>query len=273
MAITIREQQQFMSNGSGVQAAWTLGAGTTIGDLAVVIHGDDYYTAAALTSPGGTAVSSWGTAKYTFDGGSNLGHVKVWAAPVTTGGTSTVTTTSTNSDNERVAAVFILYDTGNTVTFDAALGQAVASGLSADAPSVTPATAADLLLCLWMIGGGGGTSTTYTVPGTMTPYAGLDQAGQGSARFAYQLLASGAATGVRTATLTPAQVNTTVSVLLQTSSSAGIPAGLAHGAGAALGAWTIPRILNAGPAYASSATDLGGGSGSWAGTAYATGGP
>ena len=199
----------------------------------------------------------------------------MWTGPVTTGGASTVTTTSTNTDQERFAAVWILYDTGNTVSYDTALGAAVASGLSADAPSVTPAAGNDLLLCLWMIGGGGGGTTTYTAPGTMTGYTQLDMSGSGSALFAYQLLSSSSATGVRTATLTPAETNTTLSVLLKTSAAGGgnIPAGLATAQGIAPSSGTAPHSVIAGPAYAALAADLGGGSGSWSTPQYAEGGP
>lgn|SRR5512135_356451 len=221
MAITVRSTQQLISN--SVQAAWTLGGTTAVGDLAVLIHGNDYYTAANLTSPGGTAVASWAL-NYTFDGGSWAGHVKVWTGLVTTGGASTVTTTSTSTDEERAMGVFILYDSGGgTVSYDTALAQAVASATSSDAPSVTPTNADDLLICLWMIGGGGGQDTTYTPPGTMTAYTNLNIGGGGSARFASQLLSSGAATGTRTATLSPAQPTTTASALLKTSAT---PSGL-----------------------------------------------
>lgn len=218
MTITIREQQQFQSNTSGTQAAFTLGAGTTAGDIAVAIHADDYYTAAALTSPGGTAVSSWGTVKYTYDGGTNGSHAKVWVAAVTTGGASTITSTSTHTDEERCFGAWILYDTGNTVSFDNALGTQVAASTAPTAPSVTPAVGHtnDLLLCMWGYPGGGGNDDTYSAFGAMTPYANLNHVGWGSWCFAYQFLASSAATGGRTCTSATNQAHTTLSVLIQT---------------------------------------------------------
>jgi hypothetical protein len=192
VTITIREEQDAGNNTS--QITFTLGAGTLTTDTLVLFHSDNFYTAADLLTPTGTAASTW-TLRLTRDNGTNEHHIKVWTAPVTTGGASTVVTNSTNVDNERYAAVFVLQ---SSPEFDTAAGAGDTSGSpNYVAPSVTPTAGKtdDLLLCGWATG-----LTTFSMPGGMTAYTERDVGGAASYIVASEQLVSDAATGTRTAT-------------------------------------------------------------------------
>lgn len=223
MAVTIREQQD-AGSGAGV-VTLTLGSGTAVGDLLVVVAANDWYNTAHLTAPTGTAASTW-TLQHTLDGGTNDDHAKVWTAPVTTAGARTVVegTTSPN-DEERYIGVWVLDGSAGTPAFDtAASTDADTAGTSWVAPSVTGPSgqADDLLICLWGANGASAGSVNITPPAGMTSRTERDVSGFTTYHAADQQLASSAATGTRTATSSASKTWFAVSVLIK---AAAAPAG------------------------------------------------
>lgn len=209
MALAIREQQQ--STAAYTDFVFTLGAGTQVGDLVVVIAANDFYTAAQLTTPTGTAVSSW-TLQHTMDGGTNDNHAKVWTGPVTTGGAQTVDTNWASTDEERFVAVFVI--SGGATYADAASADTDTTSTNFVAPSVTPAAGStdSILLCLW--GYATGDVINFTVPGSMTAYTEVDFTSFVTFRAASEVYTSSSATGTRTATGSAARDGFGVSVIV-----------------------------------------------------------
>lgn len=214
MAPTIGSEQSAISNTADI--VLTLAAGTTVGDLAVLICINDFYAATNLQTPTGTAVAAW-TLRHTMDLGTDLAHAKVWTGAVTTGGASTIDTNWSTTDEERYAQALIIqngaYDTANSAN-------TVATTTSWVAPTVTPTGPDDLLVCSWGFGGGGG-DVNLTVPGSMTGLTERDSATNVTYRSAYEFLGSSAATGTRTATSSVSMPNSFgLSVLIKSTGAA-----------------------------------------------------
>lgn len=221
MAITIREQLETGVTGGANPMSHTLGSGTTTTDLLVAIVVDDYYSLANMPSTlGGTAASSW-TTRLSVDGGDPDLHARVFTAPVTTAGAQTVTATwGASSDHEKYFGVWVLQDSPE---FDAADGSETdTASTSHVAPSLTPTAGKtdDLMICFWGIGGG---TTTYTVPGSMTPYTQYSPGGSATYIAAREQLASDSATGTRTAASVNSTAPIVVSVLIKSASAAPPP--------------------------------------------------
>lgn len=145
MAVAIREFLFSGSNTANCTAA--LGAGSAIGDVVFVVHGDDFYTAAAMTAPTATGLTftQQGT---TVDVGSNNCHVKVWSTTLVAGGAQTITCHSTNVDQERYMATFVL--TGANAAADAVGGTgASTSTTTLTLPAISPTSSTDLLIGCW----------------------------------------------------------------------------------------------------------------------------
>lgn len=220
MAITVREEQD-AAMASTANPTFTTGAGMLTTDKLVVIHSNDFYSAANLTAPTGTAGTAWSLAA-TVDAGSNLAHTKVWTSDVALAGARTVIINSTTTDEERFAALFVL--TGAASGIDGSAGTANgASSTSIVAPTVTPTSGQtdDLLICAFLTGfQGGGTAVNLTMPGSMTPYTERDVGAFCTARLGSEQLASAAATGTRTATASAAQSYQSLSVLIKSAAAA-----------------------------------------------------
>ena len=217
MTISIRQQIDDGTAG-GADMALTLSS-AQVGDTVVVLHADDFHTAAALTTPTGTAVSSY-TLRHTVDGGTDDSHCKVWTGTVTTGG-GTVLEGTANTDHERYLGAWVLV---GTVDFDTAASTEVdTTSTSHVAPSVTPTSGKtdDLLICLFGTGPFD-SAINYTMPGSMTARTERDCGTFCTFRGADEQLASDAATGTRTATASAAFQWFAVSVLMK-SAGAGPP--------------------------------------------------
>lgn len=213
MALTVAEQQSNGSNSAGF--TFTLGAGSAVGDFLVVVHTSDYYAASDLTTPTGTAASTWTNRGTNYDAGTNASHGKVWTAPVTTGGAQTVILNSAHTDEERTGFVFRIPNGG----YDLATWSSTGAGSSTShvAPTSTPPSGQtdDMLLCVWVSGDGGG-DINYTVPGSMTGGTERDVVPYITGVGAYEQLASASATGTRTATASAARAGWyAVSVLVK----------------------------------------------------------
>jgi hypothetical protein len=193
--LTVAEQQSIASNTAAL--SFTLAAGSAVGDLLVLIHANDWYAATNLTTPTGTAASTW-TLQDTFDGGTNQSHIKIWTAPVTTAGAQTVLPNGTTTDEERGAG---LWRIPNAV-FDVANHANGAGSVSHVAPSLTPASTDEIYCCIWTNNTGSGNAVyNYTYPGGA--FVGLterDVATFATFGWGYEPITSGVATGTRTAT-------------------------------------------------------------------------
>lgn len=221
MAISVR---QFLSSGSNTAAlSAALGSSTAIGDTVYVIHLDNFYTAAGLTAPTSANLTfvQQGT---TIDFGTNKGHLKVWAAPVTVGGAQTVAANSTNIDQERVMFTFVL--TNALTTADVVGNGGSASGATAlSIPAISPVGTTDLLIAVW------GAIYTSAVGVTLTGFtAGLTQQGAtidpSSAHFHYaacatKTLAASGTTGAQQCTASVSTTNGWTGVLIAVKESGG----------------------------------------------------
>jgi hypothetical protein len=146
---------------------------------------------------------------------------------------------------------------GGTLAIDAASPASVGSDTATalTTASFTPGASATLLAAI-VSGTNGPTGGPVTM--TFTDTSGFGLAWTTRVSVTSAVAATFAWIGVATALL-PSGTSTT--------------AGLASGAGAALNATTLPAQSLAGPAYATTATDLGGVYGSWGTPQFATGGP
>lgn len=199
VGLAVAEQQSIASNTAAL--SFTLAAGSAVGDLLVLIHANDWYAATNLTTPTGTAASTW-TLQDTFDGGTSQSHIKIWTAPVTTAGAQTVLPNGSTTDEERGAA---LWRIPNAV-FDVANHANGAASASHVAPSLTPASTDEIYCCLWTNNQGASNATyNYTYPGGA--FVGLterDVSTIATFGFGYEPITSGVATGTRTATASTA---------------------------------------------------------------------
>jgi hypothetical protein len=179
---------------------WTLDAGASVGDTLIVIEVNDFYTLSHLTTPTGTAVTTW-TAGPTGDGGLNHNHFAAFIGTVTNA-TGTVTTNYSTApgDEERYGAL-LRFPSASGVSFDgSAFSGPNTTATSQAAPSVTATSGQtdDMLICVWVTDGGTGTST-YTAPGSMTAGTTRSITPFLSGLCAWEQLAS-ATSGTRTAT-------------------------------------------------------------------------
>lgn len=209
MSITIRQEQDAGSN----TAAISFTTSSQVGDTIILIQMNDWYSLANLQTPSGTAVGGGWTLEQSYDGGTNLFHVKVWQGTVSTAN-GTVVVNSATTDEERYAACYVLvgatYDTG---------GASVNSTASTSfvAPSESAAGSDDLMLCVWC-NTDQNSIPTITPPGTMTAYTSraVDFVTYRSA--SEQLTASGAS-GTRTATSSLSRASLGVTVLVKSSAT------------------------------------------------------
>lgn len=189
MAITVREQQDAVSNSAGISFTAST---AVVGDRIILIVANDWYSATNLQTPTGTAVTTWNL-RYTANDGDDDTHGKVWEGVVTTAGGTVVSNWAT-LDEERYAGIWVIangsYDTGNHTDTDT-------NSTSHVAPSVTLSAAGGLLLILF---GTGGSATNYSSPGTLTFYTERSVGGFATFRAAFEDLSSSGATGTRTVT-------------------------------------------------------------------------
>jgi hypothetical protein len=220
MAITIREEQDASSNSAAL--SFTTGAGMLTTDKLVLVQANDFYTTASMTTPTGTAGTSW-TLQTTVDGGGNAVHTKVWTSDVAAAGAQTVVVNNTTTDEERYAALFVLTGAASGIDGVASTASGTAS-TSHVAPSVTPTSGQsdDLLICLFCspVVAAFGTAPTYTMPGGMTAYTEQNVGTYITYRAASQILSSSGATGAKTATASASLTFQTTSFLVK---SAAVP--------------------------------------------------
>jgi hypothetical protein len=217
MALAVAEQQSGASNTAAI--TFTLGAGSAVGDLLVVIFGNDFGTASGLLTPTGTAAAIW-TLQDTFDGGTNLNHTKVFTAPVTTAGAQTVVCACTDNTVEHGAAIWRIPNGA----FDVASHANGTTSVSHVAPSLTPATNDEIYCVLWTNNDTGAGVFNYTYPGA--PFVAAteqDLSPFETFGFGYEPITSGVATGTRTATASVTHPWTASAVLIKPASATAAP--------------------------------------------------
>lgn len=179
------------------------GAGTQVDDLLVAIHTNNFYTAAALPAPTGTA-GTW-TLRETADIGTNDSHIKVWTRPVTVAGAQTVTFTRV-SDEEHGATLFVLTGVDGTTPVNVSANSTGANGFNHDAPTITTTQPDTLLICAAAVRTGGhGTYKTPTVMVEQSDFYLTDTLSNplGATVTATEGRPVAGATGTRTFVLTP----------------------------------------------------------------------
>lgn len=166
-------------------------ATTQVGDLVIVVHGNNFYALSNMPTPtatGGPTLLNIVDA----DGGTNFGHLRCWWYVANTSGAQTVSVTETGAhDEEKSMAVYVLSgaDTSSPVdgtasNFDSGTGSAPVCS------SISPATAT--ALAFNAINNGGPTApTSYTPPGAVTEQYDVGVGGLRAAGGTDQLSASG----------------------------------------------------------------------------------
>jgi len=201
-------------------------AGTTAGDLLVALH---FATAdgpeASMTAPAGFVQQ--GSTNTITDGSFGM-HGKVWT--LTAGGSEPSNYTfaaSTTSDGNAVILLAVqagTYKAGAPFDVGPTTGGVASAALTTqDAPSVTTTVADTLLLC-------GFASTTFNNACTYTPPGGMTElidyqpvANYIAVEAASETRSSAGATGTRTATVTRASYNATVSLAIAPAAAAVTP--------------------------------------------------
>lgn len=180
------------------------GVGTQVDDLIVAFHTNNFFTAAGMVAPTGTA-GTW-TLRETADFGTNNSHIKVWTRPVTVAGTQT-TTVAPVSNEEFALTVFVLSGVDLITPVDTSANSTQPTGLTAhNAPSITTTVSNTLLTCAVVtrvLAKG-----TYAPPTGMTERSDVRLTTNGTDTFAVTTTATEdlptpVTTGTRTFTFTP----------------------------------------------------------------------
>ncbi len=202
MAITIRSVTETIATTNPIQHTTPSGASEAqAGDLAVVIHGNDFYTAATMGTPTAAGTPTMHAIPGAVaDGGLNHAHVRAYWYEVNQTGAQTVSVTEGGEALEdKSLAVHILSgaDTGDPV--DDASNTTSASVSPHVITGVSPSTA-DALVIIHDNSGGGASVAEYASPGDVVERYDHRVGGLSMVGATKQLAASGA-TG--TFTFTP----------------------------------------------------------------------
>ena len=220
---TIR--QSVATTAAGAAATVTLGAGTAIGDVLLIFHGNDFFAASGMTTPTSSQTLSGMTLRATADPGTNEAHFKFWTAVVTVAGTQTVTTNNVGGEEGSCHVIVLDGTTVDAAILDgsAATGTAVTPGSASQiAPAVSPSTSDALLFCAAQSDGQSG-QATYTAPSGMTERTdSTDGSTTGSSTASLVLSASGS-TGTKTFTASHSAGYATVSVAVKGPTGAAAP--------------------------------------------------
>ena len=210
---------------SNATATVVTGPNTADGDLLVAFHGNNFYTAAGMLTPTGTA-GTW-TQRAVGDNGTNAAHMKVWTRPVVGGGPQTVTCAPV-IDEEISLQLFVLSGADIVTPADDAAGGNGAATTAPVAPSVTAAATGDLLLC----GVQNVNLGDFTAPPQMVKRSEVDTITICTAATASSEIGGPGATGTRTFTDSVSSAYASASILIR-------PAGGTAGASTINGTATI----------------------------------
>jgi hypothetical protein len=203
-------KEKLSGGASGANVTLVTGATTATGDILVAFHGNNFYTAAQLLTPTGTA-GTWSLAT-TGDNGSNSAHMKIWTRKVTVDGAQTVTVAPA-VDEEHSIHLFVVSGADQTTWVDVAAGSNGASSTSHIAPTVDPTVFNALLL----VGAQSTSLGNYTIPSTlgMAKQMEVDVGGFCTSATGAEVLGNDAPTGTRTFTLTAAGAYASASIALR----------------------------------------------------------
>lgn len=246
---TVREA---LAGGANAGSSVTLvtGAGTAVDDLLVAWQGNDFYTAAGLTTPTGTS-GTW-TLRATGDHGADNPHLKIWTRLVTVAGAQTVTIGPV-SNEEVIGHVLVLSGVDTAAFTDGAAGS---DGDAAAwlAPSVSPASS-DALLCCGVQGGELSGAGPITHPSGMTERTDTNAASVCCGSTATLALTSSGATGTKSFTPPSSAAYASASIAIKGASDsyAGPYTGPAPGRISPTGRWRPqPYSFDAGITYGQS---------------------
>lgn len=183
---TIRE---VVSGGAVDDVTVATGAGTTSGDLLVIIHGMDWDTAAQMTAPTVPAGVGVPQLQATGDHGTNSPHIKMWTAAVTSNGAKSISSNGVAGDSQ-VLHVYVL--AGANATPEDAAGSSGDNETTHLAPSVSADTSDGLMISAVMSFTGGAYSTAV-----MTERADTDVSGNCRMASASLVLSATGATGTK----------------------------------------------------------------------------
>lgn len=210
-------KQKLQGGASTSNVTLVTDAKTEVDDILVVFHGNNFYTAAQLLTPTGTA-GTWNN-DTTGDNGTNSAHMKVWSRKVTVAGAQTVTCAPA-VDEEHTVQLFVISGADTTTWIDVAGSGSGAASTSHVAPSVDPPSLNGLLL----VGAQSTTLGNYTIPSTfgMTKQNEVDVGGFCTAGTASEVLGNDNLTGTRTFTLTTSGAYATCSVVIRAAGTVAI---------------------------------------------------
>jgi hypothetical protein len=192
---------------------------TSVGDLVVVFHGNDFYTTTTMGTPTATGSPTM-NAITTADGGSNLAHINGWWYVANTGGAQTISATETGThDDEKAITAYVLGGADTTTPIDSAAPATGVTSVSLVAPAVTP-TGSDSLLICYVNSGGGASASSHTPPPGMTEDTDF-QAGGISGSAASLLLSASGSTGTKTFTAANSVPFAAVSVAIKSAAGGG----------------------------------------------------
>jgi hypothetical protein len=244
---------------SGANITLTTGAGTAVDDLLVAFHADDFYTAAGLLTPTGTA-GTWAL-QATGDDGTNEPHMKVWTRAVTVPGAQTVTVTPNSPalDNEHTLQLFVVSGADLVTVADSAAGGNGAATAAPVAPSTTAVATGDLLLSAVA---NHSFPTTFTAPPTMANRGQIAGGVFMVAAAASSEIGGPGVVGTRTWASTVSSTYASASILIRPAAGVVVggtsaPADIASGTGAALDAGIAVAVNAEAPAGAGAAGDVG----------------
>jgi hypothetical protein len=222
---TIRSVTVQTNNGSSPTTTVVTPSDATaaqVGDVLLVIHGNDFYPAANMptptVSPGSPTLTP--VPNGAADSGDTGAHIKSYTATVATAGAQTVSVTETGSaDEEKVLVVYVLAGADAANPIDDAAATFGTSATPQPAPSVSPSTADALLICHNNSGGGASTAS-YITPGGMVEQYEIHVGGLSGVGATEQLVASGA-TGTRTFTAASSVQWAAVSIAIRSAATGG----------------------------------------------------
>lgn len=203
-------KEKLSGGASGANVTLITSAATSVGDILVAFHGNNFYTAAQMLTPTGTA-GTW-TVAATGDNGSSSAHQKIWTRKVAVDGAQTVTVAPA-VDEEHTIHLVVVSGADQTTWVDVAAGGNGATSTSHIAPTVDPTVFNALLL----VGAQSTSLGNYTIPGTfgMRMLSEVDVGGFCTSGAAAEVLGNDANTGTRTLTLTVTGAYASTSIALR----------------------------------------------------------
>lgn len=204
MAIDLRSVTAGINDGSSKTVSVTTSespSATRVGDLVVVIHSNDYFTASAMPTPTATGAPTLSAITGgSVDGGSNNPHIKSYTYVANTAGAQVVSTTETGlADEEKMIVVRVLGGADATTPVDVAGGTSLDSNGTSHVLSGVTTTENDSYLIGHIQTVGDFNGGTWSSPGSMSETYDT-VVGSMSATGADQQLSASGATGTRTFT-------------------------------------------------------------------------